>query len=94
LRLPFSSPPTTRRVAVEVFDPASTRVTGLLSESVRVRVTLRLLLASRYIASGRTSQKTLAIDVHYCRVLLYVLPNNGLFTKILSPRDGVYRAVT
>jgi hypothetical protein len=28
LRLPFSSPPTTRRVTVEVFDPASTR--GLL----------------------------------------------------------------
>jgi hypothetical protein len=25
LRLPFSSPPTTRRVTVEVFDPASTR---------------------------------------------------------------------
>jgi hypothetical protein len=24
-RLPFSSPPTTRRVTVEVFDPASTR---------------------------------------------------------------------
>jgi hypothetical protein len=32
LRLPFSSPPTTRRVTVEVFDPASTRV-GLTSES-------------------------------------------------------------
>jgi hypothetical protein len=34
LRLPFSSPPTTRRVTVEVFDPASTRVlrlVGLLS---------------------------------------------------------------
>jgi hypothetical protein len=28
LRLPFSSPPTTRRVTVEVFDPASTRVTA------------------------------------------------------------------
>jgi hypothetical protein len=28
LRLPFSSPPTTRRVTVEVFDPASTRVSG------------------------------------------------------------------
>jgi hypothetical protein len=27
LRLPFLSPPTTRRVTVEVFDPASTRVT-------------------------------------------------------------------
>jgi hypothetical protein len=26
LRLPFSSPPTTRRVTVEVFDPASTQV--------------------------------------------------------------------
>jgi hypothetical protein len=26
LRLPFSSPPTTRRVTVEVIDPASTRV--------------------------------------------------------------------
>jgi hypothetical protein len=26
LRFPFSSPPTTRRVTVEVFDPASTRV--------------------------------------------------------------------
>jgi hypothetical protein len=26
LRLPFSLPPTTRRVTVEVFDPASTRV--------------------------------------------------------------------
>jgi hypothetical protein len=25
LRLPFSSPPTTRRITVEVFDPASTR---------------------------------------------------------------------
>jgi hypothetical protein len=33
LRLPFSSPPTTRRVTVEVFDPASTRETGLLELS-------------------------------------------------------------
>jgi hypothetical protein len=30
LRLPFSSSPTTRRVTVEVFDPASTRVTRLI----------------------------------------------------------------
>jgi hypothetical protein len=29
LRLPFSPPPTTRRVTVEVFDPASTRVNRL-----------------------------------------------------------------
>jgi hypothetical protein len=30
LRLPFSSPPTIRRVTVEVLDPASTRVTILI----------------------------------------------------------------
>jgi hypothetical protein len=30
LRLPFSSPPRTRRVTVEVFDPASTRVLNIL----------------------------------------------------------------
>jgi hypothetical protein len=46
LRLPFSSPPTTRRVTVEVFDPASTRVSLVIS------------VAPRNIASARTSQKT------------------------------------
>jgi hypothetical protein len=30
LRLPFSSPPTTRRATVKVFDPASTRVSELI----------------------------------------------------------------
>jgi hypothetical protein len=43
LRLPFSSPPTTRRVMVEVFDPASTRVPDL-------RLTT-------YIISRRTHRK-------------------------------------
>jgi hypothetical protein len=33
LRLPFSSPPTTRRVTVEVFDPASTRVMRTLQNT-------------------------------------------------------------
>jgi hypothetical protein len=42
LRLPFSSPPTTRRVTVEVFDPAST--------PARIK--------TRYIASWRKPQKT------------------------------------
>jgi hypothetical protein len=35
----------------------------------------------------------LATDVLYCRVFLYALPNNCLFTKNLSPRERVYRAV-
>jgi hypothetical protein len=34
LRLPFSSPPTTRRVTVEVFDPASTRICPALLVSL------------------------------------------------------------
>jgi hypothetical protein len=33
LRRPFSSPPTTRRVTVEVFDPASTLVTAFVKKS-------------------------------------------------------------
>jgi hypothetical protein len=41
-RLPFLSPPTTRRVTVEVFDPASTRVW------------LNVLTCPPFITSGRT----------------------------------------
>jgi hypothetical protein len=43
LRLPFPSPPTTRRFTVELFDPASTRVTKL--SEVEVEVTLRLTVS-------------------------------------------------
>jgi hypothetical protein len=49
--LTFSSPPTTRRVTVEVFDPASTC----------------LMTPSRYIASSRTAQKhRFQHLLHYC----------------------------
>jgi hypothetical protein len=47
LRLPFSSPLTTRRVTVEIFDPASTRV-SLSRDS---------LYSASYIASGQTNRK-------------------------------------
>jgi hypothetical protein len=43
LRLPFSSPPTTRRVTVEVFDPAPTR--DCLVCEVKVKVILRLTVS-------------------------------------------------
>jgi hypothetical protein len=46
LRLPISSPSTTRRVTVEVFDPASTWVILLSCKR------------TRYIAAERTAQKT------------------------------------
>jgi hypothetical protein len=45
-RLPFSSPPTTRRVTVEVFDHASTRGN------------CRINCASPSITSGRTEQRS------------------------------------
>jgi hypothetical protein len=62
LRLPFPSPPTTRTVTVEVFDPASTRVTDLTKsqnqnqshiatdgQSVRLCVEPNLRLMTRYL---------------------------------------------
>jgi hypothetical protein len=36
LRLPFSSPPTTRRVTVEVFEPSSTRVPWITASQLRI----------------------------------------------------------
>jgi hypothetical protein len=35
----------------------------------------------------------LAMDVYWYRVLLLVLPSNGLLTQNRSPQEGVYRAV-
>jgi hypothetical protein len=42
LRLPFSSPPTTRRVTVEVFDPGSTRVSAILQSLFELSLSLML----------------------------------------------------
>jgi hypothetical protein len=68
-RLPFSSPPTTRRVTVEVFDPASKRETP---SSV---MTVDLC----YIASARSAQRTrLPIALLLlCACLLRPLPSNN-----------------
>jgi hypothetical protein len=53
LRLPFSSPPTTRRVTEEVFDPASTRVHELTSQMPIDAYRLTLFLD--YSISARTT---------------------------------------
>jgi hypothetical protein len=52
LRRPISSPPTTRRITVEVFDPASTRVHHilLLPESFKVRPATSCLLPFRSVS--------------------------------------------
>jgi hypothetical protein len=66
-RVPFSSPPTTRRVTVEVFEPAS------------MRGWLLMAAGPRYIASAWTAQKiplpTALLLLRAC--LLWPLPNNG-----------------
>jgi hypothetical protein len=82
LRLPFSSPPTTRRVTVEVFDPASTRVVCLIWFG-----------SVLFIVSKRTHWKHIrcpAMDIYepqrkpllrhrsYCCVSVFpALPTNG-----------------
>jgi hypothetical protein len=57
LRLPISSPPTTRRITVEVFDPSSTRVSPVMAAG------------PRYIASALAAQKNRFQKLLYCSVL-------------------------
>jgi hypothetical protein len=45
LRLPFSSPPTARRVTLEVFFPASIRFLSARQVKVKAKVTLRLTVS-------------------------------------------------
>jgi hypothetical protein len=54
LRLPFSSPPTTHRTMVEVFDPASKRG----NDRVRVQVTLRLAVYHQSVRLGAEPLET------------------------------------
>jgi hypothetical protein len=61
LRLPFSSPPTTRRVTVEVFEPASTRVCNWS----KVKVTLRLTVSQSV---------SLDVEPHLGLMTRYLLP--------------------
>jgi hypothetical protein len=99
LRLPFSSPPTTRRVTVDVFDPASTRVslTHVKSKSKsfhELSVIVGFSLCSLGVCPHRKHAHCLAMDVLCCCIFVGTcLPSNGLFTGNLSLREGVYRAV-
>jgi hypothetical protein len=68
LRLPFSSPPTTRRVTVEVFEPASTRAFCALKTP------------SRYVVSTRTAQKILLLIITIVLWDREPLPSNSCFS--------------
>jgi hypothetical protein len=89
-RLPFSSPLTTRRVTVEVFDPASTRV--------------RMNWTNSFITSGRTEYKSQCLTVpllscfsvfNRCsgNVLTEPLPSNGLPRLFVAAGRCAWRAV-
>jgi hypothetical protein len=65
LRLPFSSPPTSRRVTVEVFQPASTRVAYALGSSL-------------YSPGADPTENSLQQSLYFCRrVFTDPLPRNG-----------------
>jgi hypothetical protein len=90
-RLPFSSPPTTRRVTVEGFDPASTRVSNYLILSS---------LDPRYGASGRIPQKTsspndYSIIIEACFPLRYIEMAGFMLLRACSfAHKPVYRVIS
>jgi hypothetical protein len=76
LRLLFSSPPTTRKVTVEVFDPASTRLP--------INLLFLLLITSQHGPRRNTPFPLLWSN---CCVIRSLLPSNGnVFTEPL-PRN-------
>jgi hypothetical protein len=77
LRRPFSSPPTTRRVTVEVFDPASTRVWLTASQ-----------LASSYTCQaagiGITLSKCSVFRIRCNCLFMYALSRKRVYTCYLT----------
>jgi hypothetical protein len=65
LRIPFSSPPTTRRVTVEVFDPASTRVTLPLGPFRPSSGVYKQQIISTFITNLRDAMDPLLIFLSY-----------------------------
>jgi hypothetical protein len=73
LRLPFSSPPTTRRVTVEVLDPASWTVCCPLKRDLAdwIKNTYFDTAAASVFVSGETAVKV--VTVYYLRVAAWTL---------------------
>jgi hypothetical protein len=92
-RPPFSSPPTTRRATVEVFDPSSTRAITLLK--VKVKVMLRPTVQSASWSWNKVPIRGLRPDLYYCQTVAGLLmwvalsdERTGLsFTVAVGPRQ-------
>jgi hypothetical protein len=63
-RVPFSSPPTTRRATMNIYEPASTRVTSNCPKQVKVKVTLRLTVSQSV---------SLGVELHLGLMTIYLL---------------------
>jgi hypothetical protein len=90
LRLPFSSPPTTRRVTVEVFVPASTRGCWLRNSSFSYKPSIgqaENTACFLFSGNGSTRRNTLACILCRENVFTAPVPSN-------KRRDTLYRAFT
>jgi hypothetical protein len=88
--VPFSSPPTTRRVTVEVFGPASTRGTDYALNLIS--------LISPWQGPRRKHSSSLAAQIISMVTCLSAMesPSNGrvyLLIKNLLPRNGCHSAI-
>jgi hypothetical protein len=84
LRLPFSSPPMTRRVTVEVFDPPPHRLTA--SVKVKVKVTLRLTV-NQSVSLG--VEPHLGLTTRYLAITIWQLRSCSLHgTTVLRSCSG------
>jgi hypothetical protein len=78
--VPFSSPLTTRRSAVEVFEPASTRGT----DSFEVRVTLRLVVYNQSVLASSPLRLT-------TRDIFLLSYSSGCYSRYIPPWHGPRR---
>jgi hypothetical protein len=97
-RLPFSSPPTTRRATVEVVDPASTR--DLIWYAFPVvwlwvgpteNISLHLVSKETSVCHSAMGcfQKSISTETSFISVSTGPSPRNGLVSKNPSPRNRV-----
>jgi hypothetical protein len=89
LRLPFSSPPTTRRVTVEVFDPTSTRGQA---DSCYIAVARTTQKRQFYCCVAQTTQKTSHVIAKYCWSVTSLRLRGSVLTEPL-PRNGLHSPV-
>jgi hypothetical protein len=96
LRLPFSSPPTTRRLTVEIFDPASiwvrssTEITLSLAYNISAPITLYCCVRVRCLETTAedNTENTVLLLLSAC--MSWALPSNGHCIQSHRLATGLY----